>query len=616
MQPDSGVLALALGEEVVWSPGAAPRVTNAFSYGNALDGRLVLHTCRAFARQIRQKSENLWDALSIYESHEVFSDEVRRTLDLLDHIEENIDYFRVRIGDVAAFLPRNQPLYAFTCFVLIPSLMSTGVHFRVPAAWRTFFAGMARVLDVQQHFPNIYPSLETRTEYLRQRLAELRNVDTGQTYPLTEAVIFTGLPKHARQLRSQFDRLTLFISNGAGHNPVVVSETADLASAADAVAALCLYNQGQDCAAPNAILVAQSVATAFLDLLRQRVEATPVGAFHHKSMRVGPISDPEDLPRIAAFLTRERRWLASGGGIDVQSGIVTPSIFRKPLREGANYAEAYAPFIFVQEYDSDGDLAGYFETAVYADHAMYVTVYGDSPYVRQLPGREINGRVLHQADTLHVNRHLHAEGVERGTKPYGGYGTGASSVSFEGKTTAKPTLAQRDIFDHLVASSTRAAGGRWEILCDHAIASDQNKAARQEVANRDDPARILFIDSEPLRAQASRFVTLDEGAILPLLRLPNRAVWSNMTADQVTLIQAVAALVHGRGDMAFLDFSAHFYRVIRDFPSPRAPREYRQVAFQLLYQLLFARNTGPKLDHFLWDVDRRLILQLLGHNEG
>ena len=31
----------------------------------------------------------------------------------------------------------------------------------------------------------------------------------------TSMVIFTGLPKHARQLRSQFDQRTLVISNGA-----------------------------------------------------------------------------------------------------------------------------------------------------------------------------------------------------------------------------------------------------------------------------------------------------------------------------------------------------------------------------------------------------------------
>lgn len=139
MRPDSGALVDRSNEDVVWPAGTARRATDAFPYGAALDPDLVLRSCRAFAWQIRQTSDNLWNALCAYESHEVFSDEVRRTLDLLDHIDENIGYFRIRIGDVAAFLPRNQPLYALTCFVLIPSLMSTGVHFRVPAAWRNSF---------------------------------------------------------------------------------------------------------------------------------------------------------------------------------------------------------------------------------------------------------------------------------------------------------------------------------------------------------------------------------------------------------------------------------------------------------------------------------------------
>lgn len=433
------------------------------------------------------------------------------------------------------------------------------------------------------------------------------------TYPLTEAVIFTGLPKHAHQLRSQFDRRTLFISNGAGHNPVVVSETADLAASADAVVMLCLYNQGQDCAAPNAILVARSVATPFLELLRQQVRDTLVGSFQDTACRVGPISDPDDLPGIAAFLTRERRWLVDGGSIDVQSGIVTPTIFRKPLREGGNYAEGYAPFIFVQEYDSDEDLACYFETAAYAEHAMYVTVYGDSPYVRLLSGREINGRLLHQDDTLVFNRHLHAEGVERGTKPYGGYGPGASSVSFEGRTISKPTLPQRDIVEHLLAhDSIRSSGGRWEIRCDHTTPSGPGEATMSAAANWNDAARTLYVDTEPFRGQPKRFVPLDERVCLPLLRLPNRAVLANLTTDGLALIEAVAALVRGREAKGFLEFSTRFYEIIRGFPSPGAPRERRRAAFQLLYQVLFARNTGPKLDHFLWDVDQSGLLHLLG----
>lgn len=591
-----------------------------FAYGAALDLGRVKLACKEFAQKVRQSRDELWEILSAYESYEVFSDELHRTLDLLENIDENLEYFRIRIGDVAAFLPRNQPLYALTCFALVPALMSTGVHFRVPAAWREFFPEVAEVLGVRRHFPNIYPSFATRTEFLRERLSQLRNVVTGETRPLTEAVIFTGVPKHARQLRSQFDQRTLFISNGAGHNPVVVSETADLEQAAEAIAALCLYNQGQDCAAPNSILVADSVSGRFLDLLRKIVRDTAVGPFRDKACRVGPISDPDDLPRIAQFLARERCWLDVGGSIDFQTGIVAPAIFRKPLREGGNYAEAYAPFIFIQEYSCDQELATYFETAAYFEHAMYVTLYGESPYVRQLVGKELGGRILHRDDTLNFDRHLHEDGVERGTKPYGGYGAGASSLSFLGKAIAMPTLPPRDIFDHLVAperlhyqfefDQPGRPTGRWEICFGEVPSSGQAVEAEKRATGRTDPNRAVYIDIEPYLDRQQRFIPVDERRCLSLLRSSNRALLADLDSEGLALLQLVGQLVSGRYAMDFSTFSARLYQAVRGFSAPGGERQRRAAAFQVLYQALFAASTGPKLDHFLWEVDQDMLLHL------
>jgi hypothetical protein len=91
-------------------------------------------------------------------------------------------------------------------------------------------------------------------------------------------------------------------------------------------------------------------------------------------------------------------------------------------------------------------LALYFENPQYAINAMYVTLYGESNYIKQLIGKTIGDKVLHHSDTFLHNTHLHVRGVERGTQQYGGYGLGASSLSINGQVIAKPTLPQRDIF--------------------------------------------------------------------------------------------------------------------------------------------------------------------------
>jgi lysyl-tRNA synthetase, class I len=137
--------------------------------------------------------------------------------------------------------------------------------------------------------------------------------------------------------------------------------------------------------------------------------------------------------------------------IHTRSALIEPAIVARPLEHGGNFVEQLAPIFFVQRYDDDAALARYFEDPRYEKHAMYVTVFGDSAYVRGLVGRPFGGRLLHDASTVLFDTDLHAPGVERGTKPYGGYGLGASSLSLGGVLTARPTLPQRDFHEQLVA---------------------------------------------------------------------------------------------------------------------------------------------------------------------
>ena len=60
---------------------------------------------------IHSNLEQLIEILLEYESYEVASDEIARTVDLLSSLEENRKYFQIRTGAVTTFLPRNQPLY-------------------------------------------------------------------------------------------------------------------------------------------------------------------------------------------------------------------------------------------------------------------------------------------------------------------------------------------------------------------------------------------------------------------------------------------------------------------------------------------------------------------------
>src|SRR3989338_714714 len=414
-----------------------------------------------------------------------------------------------------------------------------------------FFGKMLLLLDIPKNFPNIIVSSQHRLEFLKDRTALLENPKTKETKPLNDIVIFTGNSSNADKLRSVFDMRTLFIANGAGHNPVVVSKDADLSKAAKAVLTLQFYNQGQDCAAPNAILVHKNVLQEFLYILRNSIKDITVGHYRDKLCQIGPISDPKDLVRIQDFLIENREWLdpSTPGVIRTIDAIVKPTIICKPLIKGGNFNEIFAPIIFVQEYTDDSELSNYFEDQRYTQNAMYVTLYGTSKYIKSLIDKPIRGKVLHKKSSLLLNTHLHALGIERGTQPYGGYGYGASSVSINGKITPLPTLPQRDIYQRVAKP----------ILTKKSVEKYRNELKNFTKVQNKDVKKILrfssskgeqqesslnakgvaYLDVNSVKSKSSRYVKVNEENVHYLLTKPNIEYINNLKPVDKKLIRAL-----------------------------------------------------------------------------
>ncbi len=577
----------------------------------------------SLADRIEGGFEELAHILLEYESYEVVVDEISRTLDLLRNLEENEAYFKLRIGAVTTFLPRNQPLYALACFVIIPSLMASEVSFRIPHSMRHFFPKLLAFLDIYSRFPNIRVSSHQRTEFLQERSSLLVNPETKETKPLTDVVIFTGTPVHAEQLRFVFDQRTLFITNGSGHNPVVVSKDSDLHTAIDAVLTLQLYNQGQDCAAPNAVLVHSDIYTDFLRTLRDEIRTVKVGDYRDRRCRVGPISDPKDLVRIQDFLIDNREWLdpTTPGIIRAYDAILEPTIICKPLKEGGNYDEIFAPAIFLQKYEKDSDLAQYFETTRYAQNAMYVTTFGKSAYTDALSNREIDGKVLHPESTLLHNTHLHAYGIERGTQPYGGNGYGASNLSILGKIYAKPTLPQRDIYEWVAKP----------IIDENSIATRKLSLLRfTETLQKDIPKLMKmkstetaervtgfvlgssYVDLETLNQDDRRYVPLTEESLHQLLDAPNTSYIAKMSLLDLEQVRSLRAMLKEPNTLSLEEFSTALYACATEPEMSNTQKRAKQQQFFLnLYQLMFGKTSGPRLAQFLLEVDRERVCALL-----
>lgn len=404
------------------------------SYLEPINFEEVLKQAHSLARLLDQKTDEIAMALDCYATYDVVLNEIQRSTDLLNNLDQNRQFFQRKVNRVTTFLPLNQLLYALFCFGVVPAFMAHDVAVRPPTNAQGAYRRLAAVLKLDQHLPNLRISFAEKEQFVRER-------GSGSG---TDVVIFTGTPKNGEIIWRKLQP-PLFILNGAGQNPIVVTETANLEGAVHSTLRVALQNQGQDCAAPNAILVHTAVLEEFKRrLVEQLRQLEPqVGPYSDRHNIVGPNTDPEQVVKVARLLTDNRGAYVYGGTINPCTGLIYPTVLCKPLDQGPNFTEWFAPIIMIHPYHRDNELSRYFENPQYRPHAMYVTVFGVSAYVESLikKGLHDHANILYDTD-------LHYE--ERGFLPYGGLGPAASCIYVEGRRIPGATLPQRDIYLYLV----------------------------------------------------------------------------------------------------------------------------------------------------------------------
>jgi len=369
-------------------------------------------------RMIRMKSENLNQILSDYQTYNVTEYEIERSIRTLRGIHENYTYLNTneKINSIAVMLPSNLPLYSLIVFAIIPSFLSSHVNVRPNS-----------LLQEHNIISRIYDELELNI--LFPNISIINTDHSGFKQHISEAnlVVFTGNPSNAEKFLASMKENSFLVVNGAGHNPVVVTETADLDLAIEGALLVKGFNGGQDCAGPDAILVHHNIATEFIERFQKKFSELKTGLFTNEETIIGPIGRLTELQKFATIFHNNSKDIISGGYIDFRSGIVSPTVIVRGIERYPNYKEVFGPIAFIHPYKKDSDLSYYFEDAdgQYKANKMYVSVYGQSDYISKRndlndPRNPTNvGIVLHN-ETIHD--------IEIGYKEYGGYSLGASGL--------------------------------------------------------------------------------------------------------------------------------------------------------------------------------------------
>lgn len=397
---------------------------------------IIERSCKQFSDFLQSNQEKLFSILMEYECYNAFIDELNRSIDFLQNIRINKAYFiKGKIEAVASFLPLNQPIYSLVCFGIIPSLLSDRCHVRPPGRCQDIFKRLIEALKLFDHFPNIEVNFEIRSRFIEK------------TKGTVNAVIFTGNPSNGHVVRKKYPPDVLFIFNGAGHNPLIIAENADIEKACESIVRLCFLNQGQDCAAPNSIMVHESVYDKLKEVLVEKVESMNafVGHCSNKSNLIGPNTERNYALKIAKEFARLKASCLTGGCINVVTNIIYPTIFEIPLKVKPALKEFFAPVIVLQKFFHEEELTIYFNHPKYKENAMYVTLFG---YISQNFIHLLIDTGLHTVNSVLINTDLHLE--EKGYNEYGGNGPSASCIYFNGQKVTGATLPQRDIYKYLI----------------------------------------------------------------------------------------------------------------------------------------------------------------------
>ncbi|MFI0465870.1 gamma-aminobutyraldehyde dehydrogenase [Saccharopolyspora sp. 5N102] len=144
-----------------------------------------------------------------------------------------------------------------------------------------------------------------------------------------------------------------------GKAPVVVFADADVAAAAEGIAAAGFFNAGQDCTAATRVLVQEGLHDEFVAALTEQARGTRTGPPGDTDADYGPLNSADQLAKVAGFIDRlpDHAVVHCGGSRVGERGFFYAPTVVSGLRQDDEIVqdEVFGPVITVQSFTDEED---------------------------------------------------------------------------------------------------------------------------------------------------------------------------------------------------------------------------------------------------------------------
>jgi len=174
-----------------------------------------------------------------------------------------------------------------------------------------------------------------------------------------QTLLFTGSFPNLSRLQPILPNSKRLIYCGSGINPFIVGKDClkylTFQEIASTIVKSRIYNSGQDCLCSERILIAESVADDFIDVLTENVRQICVGEYRDHRADVVPLlgNIADSVAAQVSKVHSDQNWLVP---FKREGSLIHPSLVELSLADPLLNAEKFAPVFTIARYSDDTEL--------------------------------------------------------------------------------------------------------------------------------------------------------------------------------------------------------------------------------------------------------------------